>query len=127
MIEEIGESLIMRAQSRTFDSTVRWANHNIVIEGSEFTGSYSTRYYPWINEILETNALSVSFKKGAQIGMSATLLPFISVGEHAVIGAGSVVTRDVPAYTVVCGNPARVLRDVHEVKCIKEYIDRPYA
>jgi acetyltransferase-like isoleucine patch superfamily enzyme len=66
-------------------------------------------------------------KKGAQIGMSATLLPFISVGEHAVIGAGSVVTRDVPPYTVVCGNPARVLKDVRDVSCIKEYIDRPYA
>jgi len=49
-------------------------------------------------------------KQGASIGSSATLLCGITVGEHALIGAGSVVTRDVPPYTVVAGNPARVLR-----------------
>lgn len=49
-------------------------------------------------------------KRGASIGSSATLLCGITVGEHALIGAGSVVTRDVPPYTVVAGNPARVLR-----------------
>ncbi len=49
-------------------------------------------------------------KRGASIGSSATLLCGITVGEHALIGAGSVVTRDVPPYAVVAGNPARVLR-----------------
>jgi acetyltransferase-like isoleucine patch superfamily enzyme len=66
-------------------------------------------------------------KKGAQIGLNSTLLPFITVGEHAVVGAGSVVTRDVPAYSVVCGNPARVVKDVREVRCARGYVDRPYA
>ena len=49
-------------------------------------------------------------KRGASIGSSATLLCGITIGEHAVVGAGSVVTRDVPDYTVVAGNPARVLK-----------------
>lgn len=49
-------------------------------------------------------------KRGASIGSSATLLCGITVGERALIGAGSVVTRDVPPYAVVAGNPARVLR-----------------
>jgi acetyltransferase-like isoleucine patch superfamily enzyme len=49
-------------------------------------------------------------KRGASIGSSATLLCGISVGEGAVVGAGSVVTKDVPAYAVVAGNPARVLK-----------------
>ena len=49
-------------------------------------------------------------KRGASIGSSATLLCGITVGERAIIGAGSVVTRDVPADAVVAGNPARVLR-----------------
>jgi acetyltransferase-like isoleucine patch superfamily enzyme len=49
-------------------------------------------------------------KRGASIGSSATLLCGITVGEHAIVGAGSVVTKDVPPYAVVAGNPARVLR-----------------
>ena len=49
-------------------------------------------------------------KKGASIGSSVTLLCGITVGENAIIGAGSVVTRDVPANTTVAGNPARILK-----------------
>ena len=49
-------------------------------------------------------------KKGASIGSSATLLCGITVGEYAIVGAGSVVTRDVPPYSVVIGNPAKVLK-----------------
>ena len=49
-------------------------------------------------------------RKGASIGSSATLLCGITVGENAIVGAGSVVTKDVPANTVVAGNPARLLK-----------------
>ena len=55
-------------------------------------------------------------KRGASIGSSATLLCGISVGEGAVVGAGSVVTKDVPAYAVVAGNPARVLKRLSPTK-----------
>jgi len=48
-------------------------------------------------------------KKGTSIGSSATLLCGITIGENAIIGAGSVVTNDVPANTIVAGNPATVL------------------
>lgn len=51
-------------------------------------------------------------KKGASIGSGATILCGITIGERAVIGAGSVVTKDIPADTVVAGNPARVLRKI---------------
>lgn len=54
-------------------------------------------------------------KKGASIGSSATLLCGITVGENAIIGAGSVVVRDVPSNTVVAGNPARILRRINEL------------
>lgn len=48
-------------------------------------------------------------RRGASIGSGATLLGGLTVGENATIGAGSVVTRDVPPNTVVAGNPARIL------------------
>ncbi len=51
-------------------------------------------------------------KRGASIGSGATLLCGITVGEEAVIGAGSVVTKDVPPGAVVAGNPARALRQL---------------
>jgi acetyltransferase-like isoleucine patch superfamily enzyme len=49
-------------------------------------------------------------KRGASIGTSATILCGITIGENAVIGAGSVVTHDVPDNAVVAGNPARLMR-----------------
>lgn len=49
-------------------------------------------------------------KKGASIGSGATVLSSLVIGENAIVGAGSVVTRDVPANAIVAGNPARVKR-----------------
>jgi acetyltransferase-like isoleucine patch superfamily enzyme len=51
-------------------------------------------------------------KKGASIGSGATILSNLTIGERAIVGAGAVVTRDVPDGTIVVGNPARVLRPV---------------
>jgi acetyltransferase-like isoleucine patch superfamily enzyme len=51
-------------------------------------------------------------KKGASVGASAVLLPGITIGEYAVVGAGAVVSYDVPARKLVVGNPARVVKDV---------------
>ncbi len=53
--------------------------------------------------------LPTTIKRGASIGSNATLLGGITVGERALVGAGSVVTHDVPAGAVVAGNPARLL------------------
>lgn len=49
-------------------------------------------------------------KKGASVGSGCTILANITVGENAIVGAGSVVTKDVPANAIVAGNPAKVLR-----------------
>jgi acetyltransferase-like isoleucine patch superfamily enzyme len=51
-------------------------------------------------------------KRGASIGTGATILCGVTIGENAIVGAGSVVTKDVPDNTVVIGNPARVLKTI---------------
>jgi acetyltransferase-like isoleucine patch superfamily enzyme len=51
-------------------------------------------------------------KAGASIGSGSTILANVTIGENAIVGAGSMVTRDVPANTIVAGNPARVLRSI---------------
>lgn len=51
-------------------------------------------------------------KKGASIGSGATILANVTIGEDAIVGAGSVVTRDVPPNTIVAGNPAKILRAI---------------
>ena len=51
-------------------------------------------------------------KQGASIGSGATILANVTIGERAIVGAGSVVTRDVPADAIVAGNPARVRRTI---------------
>ena len=53
-------------------------------------------------------------KKGASIGSGATILSNINVGENAIVGAGSVVTKDVPPNAIVAGNPAKVLRYIEQ-------------
>jgi acetyltransferase-like isoleucine patch superfamily enzyme len=58
-----------------------------------------------------------TIERGAQIGMNATILPFVTIGERSVVGAGSVVTSGVAAEMVVAGNPARVLKSISEVTC----------
>lgn len=54
----------------------------------------------------------IVIKKGASIGSGATILCNVTIGENAIVGAGSVVTRDVPSETIVAGNPAKVIRKI---------------
>ncbi len=66
-------------------------------------------------------------KRGAQIGVNVTLLPFVTIGEEALIGAGSVVTKDVPPRTLVYGNPARLARSIDDLACERGLTDKPYS
>lgn len=56
----------------------------------------------------------VSIHDGASIGANATLLPGVTIGKKALIGAGSVVTKDVPPLAVVVGNPAKIVRFIDD-------------
>ncbi len=67
-----------------------------------------------------------TLRRGAKIGAGARILPAIEIGEMAIVAAGAVVTRDVPARMVVAGNPARVVKSVDELTCPWDYIAHPY-
>jgi acetyltransferase-like isoleucine patch superfamily enzyme len=64
-----------------------------------------------------------TIRRGARIGGGAVLLPGIEIGEEAFVRAGAVVLRDVPARTIVVGNPARILRDEELLSCVGRAMD----
>ena len=68
-----------------------------------------------------------TIKRGARIGVNVTLLSHITIGEGALIGAGSVVTSDIPPLTLAYGNPARSVRMVDELSCPFEMVERAYV
>lgn len=92
----------------------------VVIEDNVFIGhgvTFTNDTYPRATAIDGTLQTESDWKveptvirKGASIGSGATILCNISVGHNAIVGAGSVVTKDVPANAIVAGNPARILR-----------------
>ncbi len=61
------------------------------------------------------NVVKTTVKRGASIGTSATILCGVTIGEGAIVGAGSVVTRDVAPHTIVAGTPARFVRTVEAI------------
>jgi acetyltransferase-like isoleucine patch superfamily enzyme len=88
----------------------------ITIEDDVFIGpnaTFTNDLFPRSKKYPE-KFLKTIIKKGASIGANATILPGISIGEKAMIAAGSVVTRDVPASVVLAGNPGRVIRKIVE-------------
>lgn len=71
--------------------------------------TFSNDLYPRSKQY-PTQFSGVTIQNGASIGANATLLPGITIGERAMVGAGAVVTKDVPARAVVVGNPAKIVR-----------------
>lgn len=67
-----------------------------------------------------------TIQKNAKIGGNVTILPEVIIGENALIGAGSVVTQDIPKNSVAVGNPARVIKDISALKCKYGWINKPY-
>lgn len=104
----IGDNVTIKSGVYLWDGTV--------IEDGAFIGPNATftndktprsKAYP-------THYSGPRIKRGASIGANATLLPGVTIGEYAMVGAGAVVTTDVPAFAVVIGNPARIVRFLDE-------------
>ena len=74
--------------------------------------TYSPRHFHRLLGEEETRAgLRTTIRRGAYLGLRSTILAGVTVGEYAIVGAGSVVTSDVPPYTIVAGVPAEVIRE----------------
>lgn len=80
-------------------------------QGVQFTNSaYPQIPSQWHKEI-EAGGVRIIVKKGVSIGANATILPSVIIGEKAIIGAGSVVTKDIPPNVIAYGNPCEVKRE----------------
>ena len=71
--------------------------------------------------------LGATVEDDVSIGANATILPGLRIGAGSLIGAGSVVTKNVEAGVVVAGNPAVRVKDVDQLVCFKGYFERPYV
>jgi acetyltransferase-like isoleucine patch superfamily enzyme len=69
----------------------------------------------------------VTVRRLVRIGAHSTLLPGVTIGENTLIGAGSVVVRDIPANSVAAGCPARVIKSIDELKCDPGFFEKPYV
>lgn len=105
----IGPQAYFDARELILEDYVGWGPGAKVL-GSVHTGS------PISEPIITTGLLikPVKVGLGADIGMNASILPGVQVGSHSIVGAGAVVTRDIPDYAIVAGVPARVIRDRRE-------------
>jgi acetyltransferase-like isoleucine patch superfamily enzyme len=82
---------------------------NTVLEDKVFMGPCSVTAN---DKYMQAGAklIGPTIKKGARIGANSIILPGVVVGEEAIVGSGSVVTKNIPPYTTVAGNPARILK-----------------
>ena len=102
----IGDRVTLKSGVQLWDGTR--------IEDDVFIGpnvTFTNDPYPRSKEYPQQFS-DITIKRNASVGANATLLPGITIGEHAMVGAGAVVTKDVPAHAVVVGNPAQVIRYV---------------
>lgn len=89
--------------------------NGITVENNVFIGpnaTFSNDKYPKSKKYLK-KSLKTLIKVGASIGSNATILPGITIGQNSLVGAGAVVTKDVPPNAIVMGNPARITGYTH--------------
>lgn len=144
---ETGHNVIIREENRVGNNFKIWSNscldygcrvgNNVKIHNNVYVAQFTTIednvfIAPGVaiaNDLCPACTKCMrgpTIKRGAKIGINVTLLPHILIGEYALIGAGSVVTKNVPPHTLVYGNPAKVIKSIYDIKCRKRIIDKPY-
>jgi UDP-2-acetamido-3-amino-2,3-dideoxy-glucuronate N-acetyltransferase len=98
----VGDRVTVKSGVQLWDG-VELEDDVFVGPNATFTNDRFPRSRRWLDEYPRTIV-----REGASIGANATLLPGIEIGPHAMVGAGAVVTRSVPAHAIVVGNPARI-------------------
>lgn len=87
---------------------------NVLVASDVFIIDYNHGMNPmtphYLDNVLETKGEGVMIGDGAWIGNNVIILPGVNIGKKAIIGAGSVVTRDIPDYSVAVGNPAKLVK-----------------
>ena len=108
------------------DNNIIEIGDNVLIASNVqiYTATHSTKVNERIvqnweegKEICKTYALPVKIENGVWIGGGAIILPGVTIGENSVIGAGSIVTRSIPANCVAVGNPCRVIKHIDNEEC----------
>ena len=111
---------------RVRTAAVTHLTSDMIIEDDAFIGSHiSTTNDNKMGRGIAGVYRGPHIKRGARIGSNATLLPGIVIGEEAVVAAGALVSRDVPARKIVMGVPAKVVRDVPEDELLRKRGDEP--
>ncbi|GAB4506138.1 MAG: hypothetical protein Kow00123_02760 [Anaerolineales bacterium] len=147
---QTGHNVIVREENRIGDHVAIWSNsvvdygcvigHRVKIH----TGVYVAQFTVIEDDVFLAPGVIITndihpgcpeskrcmrgptIRRGAQIGGNVTLLPYVEIGERALIGAGSVVTKDIPARAVAYGNPARVVCTIDDLTCETGLTDKPY-
>lgn len=144
---ETGHNVVIREENRIGDRLSIWNNstidygctigNNVRIHNGVYVAQYTTIEddvflapgamiandpHPICTKCMK----GPTIRRGARIGIHATLLARIDIGEYALVGAGSVVTHDVPPRTLVYGCPARVICSVDDLKCPLNLVEYPY-
>lgn len=117
----IGDKVIINMNCTFVDNNRIEIGNNVLIAPNVqiYTASHSTKVnermvQEWTEgqEICHTYALPVKIEDGVWIGGGAIILPGVTIGRNSVIGAGSVVSRSIPANSVAVGNPCRIIKEI---------------
>ncbi len=83
-----------------------WIGPNAVLTNAKYPNRSNTKH----------NIQGVTIRRNAVVGANATILPGVNIGEYAIVGAGSVVTKDISGKEIIAGNPAKVIKNINSLQ-----------